>query len=187
MHETVTHIEENVGPIHCAVYNIGAQIGNRTIAKTSYRIFGLALNMGVTGAFAVAKECSPYMIQRGSGTIILTSSTAAYRGNRGQHAHTAAMGARKNLSQSLNHELGPQGIHVVHVCLDGPVASPETIGLLMPKMYEKMMESKKPNDEMILPENVADTYWYLYSQPRSNWTLDLDIRPWKENPWMNSA
>jgi NAD(P)-dependent dehydrogenase (short-subunit alcohol dehydrogenase family) len=101
--------------------------------------------------------------------------------------HTAAMGARKNLSQSLNHELGPQGIHVVHVCLDGPVASPETIGLLMPKMYEKMMESKKPNDEMILPENVAETYWYLYSQPRSNWTLDLDIRPWKENPWMNSA
>ena len=59
--------------------------------------------------------------------------------------------------------------------------------VIWPKMYEKMMESKKPNDEMILPENVADTYWYLYSQPRSNWTLDLDIRPWKENPWMNSA
>ena len=59
------------------------------------------------------------MIQRGHGTIIYTSATAAYRGNRGQHAHTMGMGGRMRLTQSLNAELGPQGIHIVHVNMDG--------------------------------------------------------------------
>jgi len=85
-----------------AIYNIGAQVGNRSLEKTSYRIFTMALSMGAVGAFALAKELSPYMIERGKGTIIYTSATSAYRGNAGQHAHTAAMGARRNLTQSTS-------------------------------------------------------------------------------------
>jgi NAD(P)-dependent dehydrogenase (short-subunit alcohol dehydrogenase family) len=61
-----------------------------------------------------------------------TSATAAYRGNAGQHAHTAAMGARRNLCQSLAAELGSKGVHVCHINLDGAVDAPETIGKLMP-------------------------------------------------------
>ena len=138
MAKLIEHIESDVGPIHVAVYNIGAQVGNRSLEKTSYRIFNMALGMGAVGAFALAKECSPRMVQRGHGTLIYTSATAAYRGNKGQHAHTAAMGARRNLTQSLNAELGPKGIHVCHVNLDGPVDAPETIGKLMPEMYAKV-------------------------------------------------
>ena len=78
--------------------------------KTSYRIFELAWRMGTLGAFAIAKEVSPHMISRGGGTIVYTSSTSAVRGNPGQHAHTAAMGGRRNLAQSLSAELGPQGM-----------------------------------------------------------------------------
>ena len=74
--ELVKMIETDVGPIHCAVYNIGAQVGNRPLEKTSYRIFDLALSMGAGGLFALAKEVSPYMIERGHGTIIATSATA---------------------------------------------------------------------------------------------------------------
>ena len=113
--ELVETIEKDVGPIDVAVYNIGAQVGSRTLEKTSYRIFNLALSMGAIGAFALAKELSPYMVARGKGTLIYTSSTAAYRGNAGQHAHTAAMGARRNLTQSISAELAPRGIHVCHV------------------------------------------------------------------------
>jgi len=75
----------------------------------------------LAGAFALAKEVAPYMLSRGGGTIIYTSATAAYRGNAGQHAHTMAMAGRRHLAQSLNNELGPQGIHVAHVNIDGMV------------------------------------------------------------------
>ena len=186
MGELIETIERDVGPIEVAIYNIGAQVGSRSLEKTSYRIFNLALSMGAIGAFALAKEVSPHMIKRGKGTIIYTSATAAYRGNAGQHAHTAAMGARKNLTQSISAELAPHGIHICHVNMDGPVDAPETIGKLMPEVFEKMLETKKPNDELLLPESIADTYWHLHTQPRNAWTLDLDLRPWKEQAWFNS-
>ena len=186
MAEVIETIEHNIGPIEIAVYNIGAQVGSRSLEKTSYRVFNLALSMGAVGAFALAKELSPYMVARGNGTLIYTSSTAAYRGNAGQHAHTAAMGARRTLTQSISAELAPKGIHVCHVNLDGPVDAPETIGRLMPDAFAEMQKNLKPNDEMLLPASIADTYWHLHTQPRNTWTLDLDLRPWQEKAWFNT-
>jgi NAD(P)-dependent dehydrogenase (short-subunit alcohol dehydrogenase family) len=61
------------------------------------------------------------MAARGCGTIIFTSATAAYRGNAGQHAHAAAMAARKSLSQSIAAELNPKGIHICHVNVDATI------------------------------------------------------------------
>ena len=180
----VRAVEESVGPIHVAVYNVGAQIGNRSVEKTSYRIFDLALKLGAFGAFAMAKEVVPFMEKRGKGSLIFTSATAAFRGNRGQHAHAAAMGARRNLCQSLNHELAEKGIHVAHVNLDGVVASPETSLKVIPEAYHAHLAS---DDGMILPSAVADAYWYLHNQPRSSWTFEMDVRPWRETPWFNSS
>ena len=72
------------------------------------------------------------MLKRGHGTIIYTSATAAYRGNSGQHAHTMAMGGRMRLTQSLNAELGPQGIHICHVNMDVRCTPPCLDDLLAP-------------------------------------------------------
>jgi len=182
----VRTIERDIGDIQTAVYNVGAQMGNRTLDRTSYRIFKLALSMGAFGAFAMAKEIAPFMERRGNGTMIFTSATAAFRGNRMQHAHAAAMGARRNLAQCLNHELGPKGIHVCHVNLDGMVDSPETIGKMFPEMYKHLKDDMIPNDAVILPEHVANTYWFLHNQPKHAWTFEMDIRPWNETPWFNS-
>lgn len=134
----------------------------------------------------MAKEVAPAMLARGHGTMIFTSSTAAYRGNREQHAHTMAMGGRKNLTQSLNAELGPQGIHVCHVNMDAAILSPETIGKMMPQLFEQIKAEMVPNDGVLLPDSIADMYFYLHNQPKNAWTFDLDLRPWKEMPWFNS-
>ena len=186
----VKKIEGEIGPIAFINYNIGAQVGNRTLEKTSYRIFELAWRMGSLGAFAIAKEAAPYMIQRGGGTIVYTSSTSAYRGNPGQHAHTAAMGGRRNLCQSLSAELNPQGIHIVHVNLDGLVRAPETAFKLMARGnqegFQKFVDDRLSTENILEPSSIADTYFHLHMQPKGTWTQDLDLRPWKTNAWWMS-
>lgn len=182
--QLIGSIEGEVGPIACAVYNIGAQMGVHTLEATSYADFQNALSFGVVGAFALAKEVTPFMLRRGRGCLIFTSSTAAFRGNAGQHAHTAAMGARRNLCQSLNAELAAGGIHICHVNIDGTVDAPESIGKIVPEFFAKL--KAQGNDGLLQPDDVANTYWHLYSQPRTAWTLELDLRPFSEKAWFNS-
>ena len=113
--------DPDIGPIEVVVFNLGAQIGNRALADTSYKVFELGWRMATFALFRVASAVCPRMEKRGKGTLIVTSATAAVRGNAGQHSHAAAMGGRRMLCQSLNAELGPKGIHVVHVLIDGRI------------------------------------------------------------------
>ena len=89
------------------------------------------------------------------------------------------------LCQSLNHELAPKGIHICHVNIDDIVDSPETIGIMMPELYEKVIRTRRETFEVVLPEDVADTYYHLHSQRPSAWTFELDLRSWKSKPWFN--
>ena len=36
-------------------------------------------------------------------------------------------------------------------------------------------------DGMLAPDAIADAYFAVYSQPRSVWTLELDLRPYTES------
>ena len=53
--ELVKHIEANVGPNKVAVFNLRAQIGNRSIASTTYKQFKLGWRMAQFGLFRTAK------------------------------------------------------------------------------------------------------------------------------------
>ena len=127
------------------------------------------------------------MVERGKGSIIVTSATAAVRGNAGQHAHAAAMGARRMLCQSLNAEFGPKGLHIAHVLVDGAVDAPDTLGkMLGEEQFKALRETRgMENDGLILPEKVADTYLHLAQQHRSTWTHELDIRSFTDLAWWN--
>ena len=111
-------IEAEHGPIEVVVYNLGAQIGDRSLADTSLKAFELGWRMATFGLFRLAKELAPLMVGRGGGTILVTSATSAMRGNGGQHSHAAAMAGRRMLCQSLNAEFAAQGIHVAHIIID---------------------------------------------------------------------
>ena len=91
--ERVAQVEADVGPVEVAIYNLGAQIGNRTLSDTSHRAFEMGWRLGTLGLFRLAQCACPAMVERGHGTLIVTSATAAVRGNAGQHSHAAAMGA----------------------------------------------------------------------------------------------
>ena len=103
--ERVATIESDIGGIDVAVYNLGAQIGDRTLQDTSYKAFEMGWRMGTFGLFRLASAVSPHMEARGNGALLVTSATAAMRGNAGQHSHAAAMGGRRMLCQTRSFPL----------------------------------------------------------------------------------
>ena len=183
--DLVNKIESEIGPIDTVIYNIGAQIGDRALADTSYKAFEMGWRMATFGLFRLAQVLTPKMKERQSGNIIVTSATSAVRGNGGQHSHAAAMGGRRMLCQSLNAEFSKDGIHVAHVIIDGAVDAPDTLGkMLGPELFEQFKEQKGENG-MIIPEEVAETYLFIAKQKKSTWTHEIDIRAFSDQAWWN--
>ena len=183
--DLVNKIESEIGPIDTVIYNIGAQIGDRALAETSYKAFEMGWRMATFGLFRLAQVITPKMKERKTGNIIVTSATSAVRGNGGQHSHAAAMGGRRMLCQSLNAEFSKDGIHIAHLIIDGAVDAPDTLGkMLGPELFEQFKEQKGKNG-MILPEEVAETYLFIAKQKKSTWTHEIDIRAFSDQAWWN--
>ena len=110
-----------------------------------------------------AKSLFPHMVNRSKGTLIVTSSTAAVRGNRGQHSHAASMAGRRMLCQTLSDEYSNKGIHIVHALIDGAVDAPDTLGKMLGKEnYDKLrIEKGLDKDGLILPEKIAECYYKI--------------------------
>ncbi len=185
--ERVAAVESDVGPIEVVVYNLGAQIGDRALADTNYKAFEMGWRMGTFGLFRLASAVCPLMQERGKGTILVTSATAAVRGNGGQHSHAAAMGGRRMLCQTLNAEFASKGIHVAHIVIDGAVDAPDTLGkMLGPERFQELRETRgMAHDGLLLPTQIADTYFHVAQQHRSAWTFEIDMRAFSDKPWWN--
>ena len=185
--ERVAAVEADIGPIEVAVYNLGAQIGNRELFDTSYKAFEMGWRLGTFGLFRLAHSVLPFMEDRGGGKLLVTSATSAVRGNAGQHSHAAAMAGRRMLCQSLNAEFSGKGIHVAHLLIDGAVDAPDTLGkILGPERFAQLRETKGgEHDGLMLPDRIADTYYHVAQQHRSAWTFELDLRAHSDLAWWN--
>ena len=185
--ELIQHVESDIGPVEVVIFNLGAQVGDRSLQDTSYKVFELGWRMATFALFRTASTVCPLMESRGKGTLIVTSSTAAVRGNAGQHSHAAAMGGRRMLCQSLNAQYASKGIHISHVVIDGAVDAPDTLGkMLGPEKFQKLREKTgMENDGLMLPSRIADTYLHLHKQHRSVWTHEIDLRSFADLAWWN--
>lgn len=183
----VESVERDSGSIEVVLFNLGAQIGNRSLADTSYKAFELGWRLATFALFRLASAVIPFMEARGHGVILVTSATAAVRGNAGQHSHASAMGGRRMLCQTLNAEFAPKGIHVAHLLIDGPVDAPDTLGkLLGAERYQALRDKRGlEKDGLLVPAKLAETYFHIAHQHRSAWTHELDLRPWSDLPWWN--
>lgn len=185
--DRIAAVEADIGPIEVVVFNLGAQIGDRTLKDTSYKAFEIGWRLATFALFRLASAVCPLMEERGKGTILVTSATAAVRGNKGQHSHAAAMGGRRMLCQTLNAEFGPKGIHIAHIIIDGAVDAPDTLGkMLGPEQFQHLRETRgMDHDGLVLPARIADTYFHLAQQHRSTWTHEIDVRSFSDTPWWN--
>ena len=146
----------------------------------------LGWRMATFALFRVAKVVTPTMEERGGGTILVTSATAAVRGNAGQHSHAAAMGGRRMLCQSLNAEFAPKNIHIAHILVDGAVDAPDTLGkMLGEEAFQELRETRGAEDGLMLPMEMAETYYHIAQQHRSAWTHELDLRSYSDLAWWN--
>jgi NAD(P)-dependent dehydrogenase (short-subunit alcohol dehydrogenase family) len=143
--------------------------------------------MATFGLFRMARAVLPLMEARGHGTLLVTSATAAMRGNAGQHSHAAAMGGRRLLCQSLHAEFSAKCIHVAHIVIDGAVDAPDTLGkMLGAEQFQKLRAPRgMENDGLLVPEKMAETYFHLAQQHRSAWTHEIDLRAFSDRPWWN--
>lgn len=184
--DRVAKIEADIGPIEVVIYNLGAQIGDRPLEETTYRAFEMGWRLATFGLFRLAKSVCPLMEARGGGKILVTSATAAVRGNAGQHSHAAAMGGRRMLCQTLNAQYASKGIHVAHILVDGAVDAPDTLGkMLGPERFRELRETRGAADGLLQPEKMAETYYHIAHQHRSVWTHELDLRSYSDVAWWN--
>ncbi|MBL8320450.1 MAG: SDR family oxidoreductase [Burkholderiaceae bacterium] len=169
----VDRIEREVAPIEVAVFNIGANV-RFDITATTERVYRKVWEMGALAGFLLGREAARVMSPRGRGTILFTGATASLRGSAGFAAFAGAKFALRALAQSLARELGPKGIHVAHVVIDGAIDT-EFIRDNFPERY-----ALKSEHGILNPEHIAEAYWQLHQQPRDTWTHELDLRPWIE-------
>jgi len=133
--------------------------------------FEKAWRVAAYGGFLCSKHAVEEMLDEGEndekgGTIIFTGATSAVRGRGGAVGFSSAKFAVRGLAESMARELGPQGIHVAHVVIDGMIDTP------------RVRESFDADDEELLdPDEIAESYAHLVEQDRSSWTLELDLRP----------
>ena len=169
----VAHVEAEIAPIEVAVFNIGANV-RFAVTETTERVYRKVWEMGALAGFLMGREVAKAMLARGRGTILFTGATASLRGSAGFAAFAGAKHALRAMAQSLARELGPQGIHVAHVVIDGAIDT-AFIAENFPERY-----ALKANDGILDPDVIAENYWQLHRQQRSAWTHEMDLRPWSE-------
>ncbi|HEY0791853.1 MAG TPA: SDR family NAD(P)-dependent oxidoreductase [Chthoniobacterales bacterium] len=155
-----------LGPPDVLVYNASAGGPWReSILEVTPETFEHAWRVGVAGAFHAVQAVVPAMLEKGSGSILLTGATSSVRGS-GLAFSSAKFGLR-GFAQALARELWPRGIHVAHVVIDGIIGEPGASGELT-------------EEPLLHPDRIADVYWHLVEQDPSVWTLELDVRPNRE-------
>jgi NAD(P)-dependent dehydrogenase (short-subunit alcohol dehydrogenase family) len=169
----VDRIEREIGPLEVAVFNIGANV-RFPVVETTAQVYRKVWEMAAYGGFLMGREAARVMVRRGKGTILFTGATASVRGRDGFSAFAGGKHALRALAQSMARELGPEGVHVAHVVIDGAIEG-EFIRGMVPDF-----EARLARDEILKPADIAANYVWLWKQPRSAWTHEMDLRPWSE-------
>jgi NAD(P)-dependent dehydrogenase (short-subunit alcohol dehydrogenase family) len=161
------------GRIDAAIYNAGGQ-HRKPLLEITGDTFEKVWRLGCFGAFVFGREAVRHMLAQQQGTIIFTGATASVRGGVNFAAFAAAKFGTRAVAQSMAREFGPQGIHVASVVVDG--------GIDMPEIHRRYAASGRtpPEDGLLAPSAIAETYYQIHRQHRSAWTMETEVRPYCE-------
>ena len=158
-----------LGPLDVVLYNASYRTRGPFLDLVPAEV-ARTMEVSAFGGFLVGQQAARRMVQRGQGAIFFTGASASVKG----YAQSApfAMGkfALRGLAQSMARELQGKGIHVAHFVIDGGVKSAER---------GRPGDAASP-DSLLDPDAIAQTYMAVLKQPRSAWSLEVEVRPWVE-------
>ena len=179
----VARTERDLGPVEVAIHNPGISAPDTPLEDAVFArgIKNSVLDLAATdlegawrticlGGMFLGREAARLMAARGHGTIIFTGATASVRGSALFARTAVAKAGLRALAQSMARELGPTGVHVTHVVIDGQIMAPR---------YRELAASRAP-DALLDPAHIAEACLQLHYQPRSAWSHEIDLRPWVE-------
>jgi NAD(P)-dependent dehydrogenase (short-subunit alcohol dehydrogenase family) len=161
-------------PADVVVFNAG---NNQMIdfREVSAQLFEDFWRVGCFAGFLVGREAARRLVPLGRGTVIFTGASGSLRGKPGFAQFAAAKAGLRMISQSMAREFGPLGLHVAHVVIDGGINGQRLVSR-RPQLLQERGE-----DGLLGVDAIAETYWQIHRQPRSAWTQEVDLRPYKEN------
>jgi NAD(P)-dependent dehydrogenase (short-subunit alcohol dehydrogenase family) len=167
--ETFTRIRAQLGAVNVLIHNAGSGMFG-PFMSTTLADLELSWRTNTAALLLCGQEAANDMLARGDGSIIVIGATASLRGGANFAAFASAKAAQRSLAQSMARDLGPQGIHIGYVIVDGVIDIPNT----------RMLFTDRPDDFFLKPAAIADTVFHLVQQPRSAWTFEVDVRPFGE-------
>jgi NAD(P)-dependent dehydrogenase (short-subunit alcohol dehydrogenase family) len=159
--------EARLGGPDVVLYNASARAPG-PIAEIDPEAVRKAVEISAFGGFLVIQQAARRMIPKGHGAILLTGASASVKGYPLSAAFAMGKFALRGLAQSTARELGPKGIHVAHFVIDGGVRS------------ARRPDPDNRPDSTLDPDGIAQTYVEILRQPRSAWSLEVELRPWVE-------
>jgi NAD(P)-dependent dehydrogenase (short-subunit alcohol dehydrogenase family) len=163
-----------LGALTAAIFNAG-NASRTPLLEMSVEQFEAAWRVGTLGGFIFGRQAVRSLIAAGGGTLLFTGATASLRGRPPFGAFAAAKAGLRSLSQTFAREFGPQGVHVAHVVIDGGIDG-ERLRQAVPQRL-----AERGADGLLNPDDIADAYWNLHTQPRSAWSQEIDLRPYNES------
>ncbi len=162
-----------LGRLDAAIFNAGGNRWKPTLDMED-DFFEDVWRLCCFSGFVFGREAARLMLEHGRGSLLFTGASASLRGRPQFTAFAAAKAGLRMVTQSMARELGPLGLHVAHVIVDGLID-----GDRAREVAGSAVESKGP-DGTLKPEAIAEAFWQLHVQHRSAWTQELDLRPFSE-------
>ena len=158
-----------LGSVDTLIYNAGNFVLG-TVHDTRPQVLDDAFAVNCTGCLLAVQRVMPGMLARGSGTIIVIGATASRRGGAGALPFATAKAGQRVMAESMARALGPLGIHVAYVTVDGVIDTPDT----------RLLFSTQPDEFFLHADAIARTVFHLAEQSRAAWTFELELRPFGE-------
>src|SRR5712692_3729945 len=162
-------IRRDLGDTDILLYN-AAMRPYGTLMETKPSTFENTWRVGAFGAFIAAQQVVPAMLRKQRGVILFTGATAGVKPFPTSAAFGPAKFALRGLAQVMARDLGPPGIHVAYINVDGAIDMP----------FIRQLRPDIEQEDMLAPSAIAEAYWHFAHQDRSAWTQELDVRPFKE-------
>lgn len=166
LHFTLGAIDNAFGAAEVLVHNaVNGSLGSFMEIKPSslQRNF----NVNTMALLHLARHVALAMIAAGKGTIIATGNTASLRGKKNFAGFAPTKAAARILLESIARELGPKGVHVAYLLIDGVIDHDWT----------RKLKPDAPDEFFVAPRAIAEEAFHLTQQDRSAWSFLTEIRP----------